>query len=140
MVWLHGDHLSADNPALMRCPDAPVVFVFDEDFLLERRLAFHRLFFLYESVTEIFASRAAPCSLRRGNVVAEVRAFAERFGAEGIVTTATLGARFATYCDELTTTHPIAALPVPSLISYDAERVPNRFSAWWRQVEQDALR
>lgn len=140
VVWLHGDHLSPDNPALTRYPDAPVVFVFDEDFLQERRFAFHRLFFLYESVTEIFLSRNAPTSLRRGNVVAEVRNFAERFGAECIITTATPGDRFAAYCAALETTHRVQTLPVPLLVPYDAARVPNRFSAWWREVEEDVLR
>ncbi|MEI6431740.1 MAG: hypothetical protein WCP07_06140, partial [bacterium] len=73
---------------MTRYPDAPVVFVFDEDFLSEAQFAFHRLFFLYESVVEIFKERTAAgrvCSLRRGNVVAEVRAFAQQWKAETIV-------------------------------------------------------
>jgi len=142
VIWLHGDHLSANNPALTRYPDAPVVFVFDEDFLSEAQFAFHRLFFLYESVVEIFKERTAAgrvCSLRRGNVVAEVRAFAQQWKAETIVTTMTPESRFADYRSALEESHKVEVIPVPSLVSYNAARVPRRFSAWWREIESDAL-
>lgn len=147
MVWLHGDHLSDANPALAAFPDAPVVFVFDEEFLASAGFAFHRLFFLYESVLDVFARRraavghTASCSLRRGRVPDEVVSFARAHGARQIVTTDTLGERFAAYRAEMAQTLPVRALPAPLLVPYeDAERVPRRFSVWWRQIESDALR
>lgn len=139
VVWLHGDHLRADNGALTRYPDAPIVFVFDEEFIGERRFAFHRLFFLYESVLEVFRTRGGICSVRRGRVPDEVLAFAREHQAERIVTTATLGSRFAAYKAEMENSLPVEAVPVPALVDYDARRAPKRFSAWWRQVEEAAL-
>lgn len=141
MVWLHGDHLSADNPALARYPDAPVVFVFDEEFLAESRFAFHRLLFLYESVLDVFASRpAGTCSIRRGRVVDEVLAFAKERGAKEIITTETLGGRFGRYREAVGRVIPVRAMHVPRMIPYEAWKVSRRFSGFWREVEQDALR
>jgi hypothetical protein len=142
IVWLHGDHLSADNPALRRHPEAPVVFVFDEEFPAEAGFAFHRLFFLYESMLDVFASRpAGTCSLRRGKVVDEVLSFAHACGAKEVVTTDTLGGRFGRYREAIGRELPVRALTVPSLVPYDdAWKVPRRFSAWWREVERDAMR
>ena len=142
VLWVHADHLRADNPAFAAYPDAPAVFVFDTDFLSSARFAFHRLFFIYESVAEIFAERHARgivCSLRRGRVVDEVLDFARAHDADVIVTTDTLGDRFAEYRDEMSATIRVDALPVPDLVAYDAARVPRRFSAWWREVEGQAL-
>ncbi|GAB4467749.1 MAG: hypothetical protein OHK0029_39770 [Armatimonadaceae bacterium] len=139
VVWLHGDHLSVQNPALTRYPNAPVVFVFDEPFLQEAQFAFHRLFFLYESVLDLFETRGGICSVRRGNVVQEVASFAEEHGATVVATTQTPGERFASYRQELAQQFRVQALPVPLLVPYDAERVPKRFSAWWREVENEAL-
>ena len=141
-MWLHGDHLSGDNPALTAYPDAPVVFVFDEGFLSAAGLAFHRLFFLYESVMDVFASRPPGTgSIRRGAVVEEVAAFAREWGARRVVTTETIGDRWAEYVRELEALGlAVEAVPVPSLVDYDGRRVPKRFSVWWRDVEADALR
>ena len=141
VIWLHGDHLSAANPAMQSYPDAPVVFVFDEDFLGAAGLAFHRLFFLYESVMDVFASRPPDtCSVRRGRIVSEVTDFARSHGAKRIVTTDTIGDRFAEYLNELEAEGFVAeALPVPSLVPYTGE-APKRFSSWWREVESEAFR
>ncbi len=142
VVWLHGDHLSAENPALTRYPDAPVVFVFDRNFLHEAQFAFHRLFFLYESVRDVFASRGKPerCQIRLGAVIEEVRTFARERNAQTIATTETLGERFAEYKTDLGRDFRVEALPVPQLVPSDPARTPRRFSVWWRGVEEDALR
>lgn len=143
MIWLHGDHLSATNPALAAYPDAPVVFVFDEPFLASAQLAFHRLFFIYESVMDVFASRpAGTCSVVRGSVVEEVVAFAKTRLAKHIVTTDTIGDRFAEYLDALQAQGFIVdALPVASLVPHeDGARIPKRFSVWWRDVETAAFK
>ena len=142
MIWVHEDHLSAANPALTQYPDAPVIFVFDETFLREAGLAFHRLFFIYESVTEIFAERApGTCSLRRGTVPDEVASFARQHGTRRVITTETIGDRFAEYREEMEAAGlTVSAVPVPSLVAYEGRRVPKRFSVWWREVEAEALR
>ena len=140
-MWLHGDHLSADNPTLTQYPHAPVVFVFDEPFLREAGFAFHRLFFLYESVMDVFAARAPHrCSIRLGKVTDEVIAFARENHSRRIVTTDTIGDRFEEHLSELESVgFTVEAIPVPSLVPYDARYAPKRFSSWWREVEADAL-
>jgi hypothetical protein len=140
VIWLHGDHLRADNPALRRYPEAPVVFVFDATFLKEYQFSFQRLFFLYESVLEVFAGRQGACSIRLGQVVEEVRDFATLHKATTIATTRTLGSRFAQYKAELAQDYRVQAFPVPSLVPYEAANVPKRFSAWWREIETEALK
>ncbi len=142
VIWLHGDHLSAANPALAAHPNAPVLFVFDEDFLRETQFGFGRLAFIYESVMDVFAARPeGTCSVRLGAVVTEVQAFAREHGATRVVTTQTVGERFARYQSELKAGGlRIAAYPVAELVPYpDVERVPKRFGAWWREVEDIAM-
>lgn len=141
VVWLHEDHLSAANPALTRYPEAPVIFVFDEAFLPEEGLSFHRLFFIYESVMDVFAARApGSCQIRRGSVAGEIADFAAARGAKRVVTTDTIGDRFAECVTEIEAKSlPVEAIPVPSLVPYDSARAPKRFSSWWREVEAEAL-
>ena len=134
VIWLHEEHLSAQNPAMTEHPDAPVIFVFDEDFLTEAQFAFHRLFFIYESVINVFGERGGICSVRRGRVVEEVPAFAKAHGAARIITTQAPGDRFADDVQEMQKILPIETIIVPQLVPYDAQKVPRRFSAWWREV------
>ena len=123
-------------------PDAPVVFVFDRDFLTSAQFAFHRLFFLYESVLDVFAARPAPdsCGVCLGAVVDEVGAFARLRGASRIVTTETLGTRFAEYKAQLGAEFTVEALLVPLLVASDPQTAPRRFTGWWRDVESEAFR
>jgi len=119
-----------------------VVFVFDEAFLREARFGFGRLLFIYESVMDVFASRpAGSCSIRLGGVVEEARAFAKERGASRLVTTRTVGDRFAAYKREFEAGGlRVTAYAVPELVPYpEVDRVPKRFSVWWREVESAAL-
>ena len=70
IVWLHGDGLSPQNPALVANEGAPAVFVFDDALLTQWQIGLKRVVFLYESLLEL------PVSIRRGDVAAEVSAFA----------------------------------------------------------------
>ena len=123
-------------------PDAPVVFVFDTDFLQSLHFSFGRLQFIYESVMDVFAARPeGSCSVRLGAVVEEVQAFAREHGTAHVVTTQTVGERFAEYVDELEAGGlTVSAHTVPELVAYpNAARAPKRFSSWWREVEEEAL-
>ncbi len=140
IVFVHEDHLSDENPALLAFPNAPAVFIFDEPHLRREPLAFHRLFFLYESVCEVFAARQAITSIRRGDVVNEISGFARTNGATRIITTETPEPRLRGYFAALRGQGlMVEVLPVPQLVPYDAMRTPSRFSAWWREVEPLAL-
>ena len=80
ILWIHEEALGPANPALQDYPDAAAVFVFDEAWIREQRISRKRLGFLYESCLEL------PVTLRKGDVAAEVLRFAERHGADGVVT------------------------------------------------------
>lgn len=69
IVWVHGDCLSPFNPALQAYPDAPRIWVWDEELLEEWQLSLKRIAFIYECLLEL------PVVMRRGDVASEVNAF-----------------------------------------------------------------
>ena len=78
VIWVHEEALGTSNPALLEQPDSPGVFVFDTEWIQEACISRKRLGFLYESALDL------PITLRKGDVVMEVIAFAERHNADGI--------------------------------------------------------
>ena len=48
IVWVHEEALGPANPALEDHPNAPALFVFDEQWIREQRISRKRLGFLYE--------------------------------------------------------------------------------------------
>ncbi|MBC7806793.1 MAG: hypothetical protein H7145_11645, partial [Akkermansiaceae bacterium] len=70
-----------------------------------------------------------------------IKAFAAENSAPRVVTTQTLGERFAQYQSELKSSGlRVTAYPVAELVPYpDIERVPKRFGAWWREVGEIAM-
>ena len=79
VIWVHEEALGTSNPALLEQPDSPGVFVFDTEWIQEACISRKRLGFLYESALDL------PITLRKGDVVKEVIAFAERHNADGIL-------------------------------------------------------
>ncbi|WP_298814973.1 hypothetical protein [Chloroflexus sp.] len=138
IVWLHGDSLSPNDPALLANPEAPAIFVFDEPFLAAAQLSFKRLFFLYECALEAIAGRAG--SIRRGVVVDEVRAFAAEHRALTAHVTASVAPRFQRYVTGLRAAGLQVVIHEPQpFVSWRGEP-PRRFSAFWRRVAAEALR
>ena len=70
IVWVHEEALGPANPALRTWPDALALFVFDTQWIQASRISRKRLGFLYEAALEL------PLTLRKGDVAAEVLAFA----------------------------------------------------------------
>ena len=137
IVWLHGDSLSATDPALRANPDAPAVFVFDEDLLATYGLTFKRLFFIYECVAEAIAAHPGGGEIRRGAVPGEVLAFAREQDAGRIHVTATDAPRFGRYRTELRQTLPVELYEVTPLVEFSGQA--RRFSQLWREIEEEAL-
>jgi hypothetical protein len=137
IVWLHGDSLSPTDPALVANPDAPALFVFDEQFLADAQLSFKRLMFLYESALEALEGR--PGEIRRGRVVAELLQFAAAHNARDIHVTQAVAPRFRRYLAELRASLRVVVHEPQPLVRWHGEPPP-RFSAFWRKVEADALR
>ena len=137
IVWLHGDSLSSQDPALQANPSAPAIFVFDEPFLAEAALSFKRLQFLFESASEALAGREG--EIHRGHVVAEILAFASAHQAETVHVTASVAPRFRQLSDELREHLPLIIHEPEPFVVWRG-KTPKRFSAFWRTIEEEALR
>ena len=66
VVWLTGESLGADDPAVAAHPELPQVFVFDEPLLRRLRLSGMRLVFLAQALAEL------EVEVRRGDPVVEL--------------------------------------------------------------------
>jgi hypothetical protein len=136
-VWLHGDSLGPQDPALVANPQAPAVFVFDEPFLRTRQLAFKRLFFLYECAQEALAGRDG--AIRRGVVVDELLAFCAERGCDELHVTVSVAPLFRDYLVALREQIRVVTYEPEPFVGWRGD-APRRFSAFWRKVEGEALR
>jgi hypothetical protein len=139
-VWLHEDSLGASDAALVKYPQAPVIFVFDEQRLTERRVTFKRLFFVYECLIDLFTRIGNPVKeIHRGNVVAEVTAFCRTHGLRRIAVTATYAPHYAKLTADLARAgFSIEEFPKPKLAQYDGP-TPGRFMSFWKRIERAAF-
>jgi hypothetical protein len=137
IIWLHDDSLSSQDPALQANPQAPAIFVFDEPFLREAGLSFKRLLFIYECAIEAIEGRDA--EIRRGEVVPEVLDFARRHQTDEIHVSTSGSPRFQQYLAELRRHISVRLHNQPTLVEWEAA-APQRFSRFWRKIEDQALR
>lgn len=137
IVWIHGDNLSPQNPALLENPDAPSVFVFDDVLLEEWGIGLKRITFLYESLLEL------PVTIRRGDVAAEVVAFAKQQGATRIVMYESVSPRFVTICKTISKNMPtgsrLEVVKGEPFIDIDGRLDLKRFSRYWQAVKDKAF-
>ncbi|GAC1440752.1 MAG: hypothetical protein NVSMB55_06510 [Mycobacteriales bacterium] len=114
VVWLTGESLGADDPALTAHPDLPRVFVFDDSLLRTLRLTGMRLVFLAQALAEL------DVDVRRGDPIEELA------GRRLAVTYAPVpGFRRLARCLDVAVTYPWPWLVRPgagSLASYSAWR------------------
>jgi hypothetical protein len=133
IIWVHGDCLSPYGPALMAHPGAPAIFVWDDELLRRSRISLKRIVFLYECLLEL------PVEIRRGDVAAEVLAFARAHGARRIITTQSPAPRFDAIRAQIEDELPVEALPVAPLVDYDGPFDLKRFSRYWSVAEPYAM-
>ena len=132
IVWVHGDCLSPKNPALQTYPTAPAIWVWDEKLLEEWQISLKRIVFIYECLLEL------PVTIRRGDVAAEVVAFAKEHGADGVATVDSPSPRFETICDDIEAASSLELevwSPKP-FVNYDGYIDLKRFSRYWRVAQQ----
>ncbi|MBE9048879.1 hypothetical protein IQ243_00335 [Nostocales cyanobacterium LEGE 11386] len=130
IVWVHGDCLSPDNPALQAYPDAPAIWVWDEALIEEWQLSLKRITFIYECLLEL------PVIIRRGNIAQEVVAFAQAHHADLVVTVASPSPRFDNICDEIEKSLKLEVLEVAPFFDYDGYIDLKRFSRYWKVAEK----
>ncbi len=130
IIWVHGDVLSPENPALQAYAESPAIWVWDDALIEEWQLSLKRITFIYECLLEL------PVTIRRGDVAAEVIAFANEHNADGIVTAESPSPRFDGICDKIEESLPIEVLPVEPFVKYDGYIDLKRFSRYWRVAER----
>lgn len=130
IVWVHGDSLSPQNPALQEYPEAPAIWVWDENLITEWELSLKRLTFIYECLLEL------PVSIRRGNVVQELLTFAQQHKADVVVTAASPSPRFNHICDQIEKTLPLEIWEPEPFFEYDGYIDLKRFSRYWKVAEK----
>ncbi|MCF4969144.1 deoxyribodipyrimidine photo-lyase [Nostoc sp. CMAA1605] len=130
IIWIHGDCLSSDNPALQEYPDAPAIWVWDDALIEEWQLSLKRLTFIYECLLEL------PVEIRRGNVVQEVLAFAKEHHADLVATTDSPSPRFNNICDEIERSLKLEVFEVEPFFDYDGYIDLKRFSRYWKVAEK----
>jgi deoxyribodipyrimidine photo-lyase len=109
------------------------VFVFDDALIAAGGLSLKRLGFLYECLLEL------PVTIRRGDVAAEVLAFAARHQADGVVTSAAVDPRFQQLGQAIAARLPLTVLPVEPFVALETGAPQpadlGRFSRYWRRAE-----
>lgn len=136
IVWVHSDCLNKKGPALAAYPNAPALWVWDDDLLRDWLLTIYRSRFIYECLLNL------PVTIRRGNLVNELVQFARENGTTRIATTSTGNPNFLSICHELQArglqveifddrTMPVAESPP----SFDL----SLFSQLWQQAKQPVL-
>lgn len=138
VVWVHLDALSPTNPALVANPDAPALFVFDEEYLTARKFSLKRIVFIYECLLEM------PVSIRRGETASQVLAFAQEHTAMRIVTTESGDPHFKSVYEKIRKGQPAGShlefAPVEPFAAIDNSRLDlKRFTRYWGSVKHLAL-
>ncbi|MDF5729443.1 MAG: hypothetical protein PUP92_15865 [Rhizonema sp. PD38] len=130
IVWVHGDCLSPQNPALQQYPDATAIWVWDDALIKEWQLSLKRLTFIYECLLEL------PVVIRRGDVAQEIFAFVKEHNADKIVTVNSPSPRFNNICDQLKRFVELEVLEVEPFFDYEGYIDLKRFSRYWKVAEK----
>ena len=129
IVWVHEESLGPNNPALEDFPEAPALFVFDAAWIRQQQISRKRLGFLYECCLEL------PVTIRKGDVVAEVLAFAQRHGADGVVTSGAVDPRLNRTASTIHRDLPLWILDGEPFVELSRPPRLGRFSRYWRDAE-----
>lgn len=133
-LWINGDCLSPDSPALRLHSGAPALFVRNDALVSAYGLSLKCIVFIYECLLEL------PVVIRRGDVAEELLAFAREHDADRIVTTASPSPRFQAICGRLDQQLPIEVLPVARFVTAHGALDLKRFGRYWRAVVAATMR
>ncbi|MFH7027236.1 MAG: hypothetical protein ACHBN1_18005 [Heteroscytonema crispum UTEX LB 1556] len=130
IIWIHGDCLSPNNPALQEYPDAPAIWVWDDALIEEWQLSLKRLTFIYECLLEL------PVVIRRGDVAQEVLAFAQEHNTNQVATAESVSPRFDTICNQIEKNVDLEIFEVEPFFEYDGYIDLKRFSRYWKVAQK----
>ena len=134
IIWIHGDCLSPNNPALKEYPDAPAIWVWDEALIEEWQLSLKRITFIYECLLEL------PVAIRRGDVATEVLAFAKEHNTTLVATVESPSPRFDAICEEIERSIELEIIELEPFFEYDGYIDLKRFSRYWKVAERHLFR
>lgn len=125
VLWVHDAMLSA---RWLRSGE-PAIFVFDEAWIREAGLSFKRLVFMAECL------EAMPgVEVHRGNVVAEVRRFAQAHGGATVRTVTAADPRLRRQIAELEAAPGLVQVPPPAFVAQTVPEADLRsFSRYWKK-------
>lgn len=124
LIWVHHDCLHRASPAYCAYPDAPSLFVWDDEQLRRDGWSMKRIGFVYECLLDL------PVLIRRGDPVAEVRRFMREAECSGVATVATPDPHLTAQAKEM----GAEILPEESFVSVKGELDLRRFSRYWSKV------
>ena len=131
IVWVHGDSLRPQDPALQQFPDAPAIFVWDEQLVEQTGLSLKRILFIYECLLEL------PVRIYKGDVVTQLKAFAQQHGATQIVTTRSQSPGHQRICRRLASAGlTVKLLADKPFVELGPETDLKRFSRYWRAARK----
>ncbi len=130
IIWVHGDCLSPNNPALQAYPGAPAIWVWDEVLIEQWQLSLKRITFIYECLLEL------PVVIRRGDVAKEVLSFAKQHNATLVATAESPSPRFNAICDEVERSVELEIFEVKPFFEYDGYIDLKRFSRYWKVAKR----
>ncbi|NET01880.1 MAG: deoxyribodipyrimidine photo-lyase [Sphaerospermopsis sp. SIO1G2] len=130
IIWVNGDCLSPQNPALQEYPNTPAIWVWDDALIEEWQLSLKRITFIYECLLEL------PVEIRRGNVAEEVIKFAQENNANLVVTTDSPSPKFNQICDQIEKKLELELFEVYPFFDYDGFIDLKRFSRYWKVAQK----
>ena len=138
LIWIHEECLTPSSPALQAHPNAPRVFVFDEN--ANQQTSLKRLVFQYECLLEI-----PNIEIRKGDIVEQLTLAAQEYNCSRIVTTAAIAPDLQAICTQLQrdaklTLTVLAPEPFVELSAATAQQLDlKRFSRYWQAIKRQAL-
>lgn len=133
LLWIHGDNLHPQSPALTEYVGAPAVWTWDEALLDQYQIALKRIVFMYECLLEI------PTDIYKGNVYPQLIASAHEHDVDGIVTMDSPSPRFREILRTLEKQIPVKILQPAPLVDYDGHYDLRRFSRYWEVAQTYAF-
>ncbi len=130
VIWINGDCLSPQNPALQAYPQAPALWVWDDALIGEWQIGLKRLTFIYECLLEL------PVEIRRGNVAQEILAFAKEHNTNLVVTTDSPSPRFDDIRHQIEKSVKLEVLAGEPFFEYDGYIDLKRFSRYWKVAQK----
>ena len=132
IVWINDDCLSPTNPALIKYPGAPAIFVFDPKWTETATLK--RIQFLYECLLELSVT------ITKGDSVQILADFARQHQATQVASTATPDPRLQQVLTDLNAMGLTTEILTPEpFVEVRGHVDLKRFSRYWKRVQPAAL-